>query len=31
LFGTITDIVKYRDLAFSYNRQIAKRIANNLS
>lgn len=31
LFGTITDIVKYRELAFSYNRQAAKRIAGNLS
>jgi TM2 domain-containing membrane protein YozV len=30
LFGTITDIVKYRELAFSYNCQIAKRIAGNL-
>lgn len=30
LFGTVTDIVKYRDLAFSYNRQVAKRIAGNL-
>jgi TM2 domain-containing membrane protein YozV len=30
LFGTITDIVKYRELAFSYNRQAAKRIAGNL-
>jgi TM2 domain-containing membrane protein YozV len=30
LCGTITDIVKYRELAFSYNRQAAKRIATNL-
>jgi TM2 domain-containing membrane protein YozV len=30
LFGTITDIVKYRELAFSYNRQVANRIATNL-
>ena len=30
LFGTVTDIVKYRDLALSYNRQVAKRIAGNL-
>lgn len=31
LFGTVTDIIKYRDLAFGYNRQLATRIANNLS
>jgi len=30
LFGTITDIVKYRELAFSYNRQVARRIATTL-
>lgn len=30
LFGTVTDIIKYRKLAFSYNRQLASRIANNL-
>ena len=30
LFGTITDIVRYRDLAFTYNRQVANRIARNL-
>ena len=30
LFGTITDIVKYRELAFSYNRQVARLIATNL-
>ena len=30
LFGTVTDIIKYRDLAFTYNRQVAKRIASNL-
>jgi TM2 domain-containing membrane protein YozV len=30
LFGTITDIVKYRELAFCYNRQVARRIAANL-
>lgn len=31
LFGTITDIVKYKELAFSYNREVAKRIAINLA
>jgi TM2 domain-containing membrane protein YozV len=31
LFGTITDIVKYQELAFGYNRQVARRIASNLS
>ena len=31
LFGTVTDIVKYRELAFSYNRQAPRRIAVNLS
>jgi TM2 domain-containing membrane protein YozV len=30
MFGTITDIVKYRELAFSYNQHVAKRIATNL-
>jgi TM2 domain-containing membrane protein YozV len=30
LFGTITDIVKYRELAFSYNGQVARHIASNL-
>lgn len=30
LFGTITDIVKYREVAFRYNQQAAKRIAGNL-
>jgi len=30
LFGTATDIIKYRELAFGYNRQLATRIANNL-
>ena len=30
LFGTLTDIVKYRELAFSYNTQVARRIASNL-
>jgi TM2 domain-containing membrane protein YozV len=30
LFGTVSDIVKYRELAFSYNRQVARRIADNL-
>jgi TM2 domain-containing membrane protein YozV len=31
LFGTISDIVNYKDLAFSYNRQVARRIASNLT
>jgi TM2 domain-containing membrane protein YozV len=31
LIGTVRDIVKYKELAFSYNRQVASRIANNLS
>jgi TM2 domain-containing membrane protein YozV len=31
LLGTITDIVKYRDLAFRYNQQAARRIASTLS
>ena len=30
LVGTVTDIVKYRGLAFSYNREVARRIAFNL-
>jgi TM2 domain-containing membrane protein YozV len=30
LFGTITDIVKHKELAFTYNRQEARRIAGNL-
>lgn len=30
LFGTITDIVKYRELAFRYNQRAARRIAINL-
>lgn len=30
LVGTITDIVKYRDLALNYNQQVARRIAVNL-
>src|SRR5215211_7839692 len=30
LFGTITDIVTYKDLALRYNRQAANRIAGNL-
>ena len=28
--GTIIDIVKYRELAFTYNQQVARRIATNL-
>ena len=31
LFGTITDIVKYRELAFSYNQRVATSIARNLT
>ena len=31
LIGTISDIVNYKELAFSYNRQVATRIANNLT
>ena len=31
LFGTITDIVRYRELAFTYNRQVAKQISTNLA
>ena len=30
LIGTIVDIVNHKELAFSYNRQVARRIANNL-
>jgi TM2 domain-containing membrane protein YozV len=30
LFGTVTDIIKYRELAFTYNGQVARRIATNL-
>lgn len=30
LFGTITDFVKCRELAFAYNQQVARRIASNL-
>ena len=30
LIGTITDIVKYRELAFNCNRQVATRLASNL-
>ena len=30
LFGTISDIVRYQEIAFTYNQQLAKRIANNL-
>lgn len=30
LFGTITDIVNYQDLAYTYNRKVAGRIVNNL-
>src|SRR5688572_13259256 len=30
LFGTVTDIIKYRELAFGYNRQVAMRIVSNL-
>ena len=31
LLGTITDIVKYQDLAFRYNQQAARRIASTLA
>ena len=31
LLGTITDIVKYRELAFHYNQQAARRIASTLA
>lgn len=30
LIGTITDIVKHKELAFNYNKQVARRIASNL-
>jgi TM2 domain-containing membrane protein YozV len=30
LFGTITDIVRHKELAFTYNRQVARRIASKL-
>ena len=30
LIGTIVDIVKHKELAFYYNREVAWRIANNL-
>ena len=30
LFGTITDIVKYQELAFTHNQKVAVRIASNL-
>src|SRR5215213_9437306 len=30
LFGTITDIIQYRELAFAYNQQVAKRLVTNL-
>ena len=30
LIGTIIDIVKHKELAFNYNRQVAMRIARNL-
>ena len=30
LFGTITDIIRHKELAFTYNRQVARRIAINL-
>jgi TM2 domain-containing membrane protein YozV len=30
LIGTIVDMVKHKELAFSYNRQVARRIASNL-
>jgi TM2 domain-containing membrane protein YozV len=31
LIGTVSDVVKYKELALNYNRQIAHRIADNLS
>src|SRR5690242_12570382 len=31
LVGTITDVVRYRELAFTYNRRAASRIASNLA
>lgn len=30
LFGTITDIVRHKELTFTYNQQVARRIASNL-
>jgi TM2 domain-containing membrane protein YozV len=30
LFGTVTDIIKYKELAFAYNKKAAKGIVNNL-
>src|ERR1051325_9375407 len=30
LFGTITDIIRHKELAFTYNRQVAQRIASNI-
>jgi TM2 domain-containing membrane protein YozV len=30
LFGTISDVIRYRDLAFRHNRHAARRIAGNL-
>lgn len=30
LFGTVTDVIKSKDLAFTYNRRIASRIVSNL-
>jgi len=30
LIGTIADIVQHKELAFNYNRQVARRIARNL-
>ena len=30
LIGTIVDIVKHKELALNYNRQVARRIASNL-
>lgn len=30
LIGTIVDIVNHKELAFNYNRQVARRIASNL-
>ena len=30
LIGTIADIIKHKELAFNYNRQVARRIASNL-
>ncbi len=30
LIGTIVDIVNHKELAFTYNRQVARRIASNL-